>query len=95
MQTTGVDALGMVGAPTRGLGGFDMVAMAVENAQWDVSISELEQTLAMGKPGSPAEMTGRGELPATYFFKTRDGGVNEHPAVKEMPAKPDAAWPNP
>ena len=75
MQATGVDALGMVGAPTRGLSGFDMVAMAVKSDQWEVSISELEQTLAMGKPGTPAEMSGKGELPATYLFKTREGGM--------------------
>ena len=55
MQTTGVDALAMVGVPARGLSGFDMVAVsAVPNARWDVSTSELEQTLATGKPGTPA-----------------------------------------
>ena len=74
MKTTGVDALGMLGPAVRGLGGFDMVAMAVENDRWDISVAELKATLAMGKPGTP-QMIGKGALPATYLFKTREGGI--------------------
>ncbi len=74
MKTTGVDALGMIGPAVRGLGGFDMIALAVENDRWDISVAELKATLAMGKPGTP-QMIGKGALPATYLFKTREGSI--------------------
>ena len=73
MKSTGVDALGM--AESLGLGGFDMVAMPANNSRWDISTAELQQTLAIGKPGTPAMMSGKGELPQTYLFKTREGGM--------------------
>jgi len=74
MKATGVDALGMTGPAVRGLGGFDMVALAVENDRWNVSVAELKATLVTGKPGTP-QMIGKGELPASYLFKTREGGM--------------------
>jgi len=74
MKATGVDALGMTGPAVRGLGGFDMVALAVENDRWNLSVAELKATLATGKPGTP-QMIGKGGLPATYLFKTREGGM--------------------
>ncbi len=74
MKATGVDALGMLGQGAGGLGGFDMVAMAVEKDRWDISVAELKATLAMSKPGTP-QMIGKGALPATYLFKTREGGI--------------------
>ena len=75
MQSTGVDALGMRGSPAPGLGGFDMVAIPVPNERWDISIPELRGILTMGKLGSPVTMSGKGELPATYLFTTREGGM--------------------
>jgi hypothetical protein len=75
LKATGVDAVGMVSSATHGLSGFDMVVMAVENDRWNTSSAELTKLLGLGKPGTPAEMSGKGELPATYYFKTREGGM--------------------
>ena len=74
MKSTGVDALGMLGPESRGLGGFDMVAVAVGKDRWDISIAELRAALAPGKAGM-AQLAGKGELPATYLFKTREGAI--------------------
>jgi serine/threonine protein kinase/Flp pilus assembly protein TadD len=74
MKDTGVDAVGMSSQETLGLGGFDMIAIPADKAQWEISTEELQKTLSQGKPGM-AQMSGKGELPATYLFKTREGGL--------------------
>ena len=84
MKATGVDALGMLGSAVHGLGGFDMIALAVKNDGWNISVAELKATLAMGKPDAP-QMIGKGELPVTYLFRTREGGV-AHPTQLRLPA---------
>jgi hypothetical protein len=73
-KTRGVDAVAMLDPPNHGLGGFDLIAIAVERGRWDISIAELKATLATGRPGT-LQMLGKSPLPATYLFKTREDGI--------------------
>ena len=56
----------------------DMVFLQVPNTYWDsVKVDSLGKSnlWERGEPGRPARMTAQGELPVTYFFKTREGGI--------------------
>jgi tRNA A-37 threonylcarbamoyl transferase component Bud32 len=76
LKSTGVDVVGMISSSTRGLGGFDMVAFSQPKERWDAASEDLVRLLELfGKPGSVVEMSGKGELPATFAFKTREGGM--------------------
>jgi len=58
----------------RGLVGFEMVASPVPTEEWDrLPPSRLDYYLTMSAPGTPVTMSGKGELPATYAVKTREG----------------------
>jgi len=79
LQQTGVDAEGSVGGRgnIKGLACFDMIVIPVDKASWSdpVKASYFEQFITWGKPGSPVFMSGKGKLPVTYLFKTREGGM--------------------
>ena len=55
--------------------GFDMIALPVTDDQWDrIAPSDLAVLLSVSKPSSPAVMSSKDASPATYAFKTREGG---------------------
>ncbi len=76
--SNGIDAIGATRNTVRGLDCEGVIFVSAPNSSWDrfqarsLATSDLWK---MGKPGRPAYMTGKGELPATYIFKTREGGI--------------------
>lgn len=72
LKKNGVDALGEVRQSFKGLYGFDMVAIPTSEDNWEPHSRILSQ-VDLGKPGSPIPISGHGNLPATYLFKTREG----------------------
>ncbi len=73
-RETGIDAMGEASPHVRGLLGFEMVAAPVPSEEWDrLSPSSLDYYLTLSAPGTPVTMSGKGELPATYAVKTREG----------------------
>ncbi len=53
-----------------------MVAAPVPNEEWDSATPDrLDYYFTLAKPGTPVTMSGRGDLPATFAFKTREGAV--------------------
>jgi len=69
----GVDASGELSRSVEGLFGIDMVVIPTMADNWNPSPRIFAQ-LDDGKPGTPVAISGRGELPATFLFKTREGG---------------------
>ena len=73
-RKTGIDAVGDTSAAVRGLVGFEMVATPVPSEEWErATPARLDYYFTLAKPGTPVTMSGRGELPATIAFKTREG----------------------
>ncbi len=78
LTETGLDASGASRDTVKGLMCEDMVFASMNNSYWDnVKPDSLaaNDLWKIGKPGRPAHMTGKGQLPATYIFKTREGGI--------------------
>jgi biopolymer transport protein ExbD len=74
-QKTGIDAMGNTSPAVRGLVGFEMVAVPIASQEWDKTGRDRSSYwLTMSQPGTPTAMSGKGELPATYVFRTREGG---------------------
>ena len=72
----GIDAGCETNPAGPGLYGLDMVVIPIGEQYWEtVKPGMLRSELASGKPGSPAVMSGLGQLPASYMFKTREGGM--------------------
>jgi len=79
-KKVGVDAVAMIEAEFEGLMGLEMIAIPTNDEEWAsstgqrLSRDELWSTL---KAGTPVLMPARehGELTATYFFRTREGGM--------------------
>jgi beta-lactamase regulating signal transducer with metallopeptidase domain len=74
----GIDASGASRDTIKGLLSEDMVFASMNNSYWDNVKPDMLATnnlWEIGKPGRPAYMTGKGQLPATYIFKTREGGI--------------------
>ena len=71
----GIDAVGDTSEASRGLVGFDMVAVPVAAAEWTgASPQRLDYWLTLARPGTPAAISAKGKLPVTYVFRTREGG---------------------
>lgn len=76
VKQNGVDAMGETKPSIRGLAGFEMIAIPIGNQRWgDLKLDEFLRLLGPGEPGTPAIMSGKGELPATFLIKTREGGM--------------------
>jgi len=74
LKTMGIDAVSMY-TGVYGLCGFEMIVVPVEKEMWNTSPEQVIKFISGGEPGTPANISGKGELPATYFFKTREGGI--------------------
>jgi len=71
-----IDAMGETKPSVRGLVGMEMIAIPIANERWgSMTPAELDDTLKLTRPGTPAVMSAKGELPATFLFKTREGGM--------------------
>lgn len=73
-KENGIDAMGDTSPAVSGLVGFDMIAVPVPLHEWDMPPARLEYYLAAAKPGTPATMSAKGDLPATFVIQTREGG---------------------
>lgn len=70
----GIDAGGNVSEISRGLIGFDLIAVPVSNKSWDGSVlSSLQEIVALSKPGNPVFLSPGSALPTTFLFATREG----------------------
>ncbi len=71
-----VDIMGETAVDRNGLYGFDMAAIPLNNKFWEgLTPQNLIDELSVTKPGTPAILTAEGDLPKTYMFKTREGGM--------------------
>ncbi|MBL7646731.1 MAG: hypothetical protein JNK74_11130 [Candidatus Hydrogenedentes bacterium] len=74
----GIDAGGGNQDEVRGLIGIDIVLNPEANAIWDEAATNgalKHDAFKYGKPGNPVYLSAKGELPATWTFKTREGGL--------------------
>jgi len=79
MRRMGIDAGGETAAGVRGLGVVDTVSVSVGTEGWDASAEEVTRQLEGRLPAAtePGEggISAVGGVPATFFFKTREGGM--------------------
>jgi len=79
-QRQGIDAGGGMQPEIMGLIGFDLIASPRPNDTWDAMTPErlvaIEKgAFSLSKPGNPVFLSARGGVPATWIFKTREGGI--------------------
>ena len=83
-RENGLDAQYFAGGET--LVGTDMIAYPVTNAfwasRWDADLSGGIRKFS--DPGTPCNMSARGDLPSTYFIVTREGGEGLLQIVERM-----------
>jgi tRNA A-37 threonylcarbamoyl transferase component Bud32 len=72
-KQNGLDAMGDTSPAIRGLVGLELIAAPVPAEEWNMAPARLEYYLASSSPGTPATMSGKGDLPATFVIKTRQG----------------------
>ena len=79
MRRMGIDAGGETAAALRGLGLVDTVSVSVGAEGWDASAEEVARELQGRLPATtePGEggISAAGGVPATFFFRTREGGM--------------------
>ncbi len=78
MAAHGIDAGGGLQEEIRGLIGMDLIVNPESNATWGTVGTDgtlNHDAFEFGKPGNPVYLSAKGKLPATYTFKTREGGV--------------------
>jgi len=76
IQESGTDAFAGTGPDVRGLVCFDMVAFPISAESWaTTNPRSFIEALGRAKAGSPVFVSGKGELPATYLFRTRERGM--------------------
>ena len=74
-RSTGADVHGETEEGETGLFGVELAILPVDNQSWDAGdAEELREMIADG-PGATPLMSGDGDLPLTYLFRTREGGV--------------------
>ncbi len=71
-----IDASATVSEGAEGLWGEEMVIIPLANVEFDrMTPVSFRDVLQQATPGTPAVMTAIGQLPKTYVFKTREGGM--------------------
>ncbi len=75
IQEDGIDAVGIASESERRLGGFHLVALPVANERWNTSPLEVARTVSGASPAPVTHMRASQDLPATFFIKTREGGI--------------------
>lgn len=78
LRDNGIDAMGKTSVSVRGLVGMEMIARPLDGAQWESLEAHdalANEVLKHGSPGAPVFLTAKGQLPETFLFKTREGGV--------------------
>ena len=87
VEDHGVDAMGGLGeSDFVGLVGFDLIVVPTEAENWD-RVDTLVEHLRGARPTSPAMVDASGQLPATFFFQTREGGRGVLQIVEVIPDK--------
>lgn len=72
----GIDAMCALNPEVWTVSGLDMAVAPVPARRWDVmSAGDVRQAFTWVEPGSVAFMDAKGDLPLTYVFKTREGGM--------------------
>lgn len=74
----GIDASGGNQGEVRGLIGLDIILHPMPNETWENAVATDAfnlDALQFGKPGNPWYVSAKGNLPATWIFKTREGGL--------------------
>ena len=72
----GIDAIGETKNSVRGLFGLDLVAIPIDGPADklpEIPANRLSSQFVDSIPGRPVPISGKGELPATYLFQTREG----------------------
>ncbi|MBA7646149.1 hypothetical protein ES703_53911 [subsurface metagenome] len=71
-----IDASATVSEGAEGLWGEEMVIIPLADVEFDrMTPVSFRDVLQQATPGTPAVMTAIGQLPKTYVFKTREGGM--------------------
>jgi hypothetical protein len=74
-RSTGADAHGETEEGETGLWSVEMALLPLDNEQWDSgNPEELRDMIAEGR-GALDLMSGDGDLPQTYLFRTREGSI--------------------
>ena len=76
----GIDAGGGMQPEIMGLIAFDLIAFPAPNEYWESKtptslLADRENAFKVSKPGNPVYLSTRGVVPATWTFRTREGGV--------------------
>ena len=73
-RSTGADAHGETEEGQTGLFAMEMAVTPLDEEQWDADPEALRDQILDAKGDVPL-MSGDGDLPRTYLFRTREGGV--------------------
>ncbi len=92
MRANGVDVVCETIASVRGLVGFEMVAIPADASLWTATGGDLvRDRLSWAQPGTPITMSAKGEAPATFIIKTREGGMGVLQITKLIDDRPRGA----
>jgi len=78
IKKTGVDASGATRQTVRGLMCDEMIITPLNNSAWETYPGKSLASVNLwedGVAGRPGYMTAQGEVPVTYAYKTREGGI--------------------
>ncbi|NQU40817.1 MAG: M48 family metalloprotease [Lentisphaerae bacterium] len=72
LARNGIDAA--YDSSLRNFAGLDMFAVEVQERLWGTPAKAFPDMSEIGKAGTPCNMSAKGVLPATFIFRTREGG---------------------